>query len=68
MVTEIQKQLEITAKVIDSACSILVGIKSHSLLIGTTGGISFLPVIRSGSEGLSSTDQVDWSEGRDAQR
>ena len=35
---------------------------------GTIDLISFLSAILNGSEGLSSTDQVDWSEGRDAQR
>nr|DAO05595.1 MAG TPA: hypothetical protein [Caudoviricetes sp.] len=59
MVTEIQKHFEIMAEVIDFVCWTLGDIKSHSLQIGTTGGIRFLSVIRSGSEGLSSTDQVD---------
>lgn len=67
MVTEIQKHFEIMAKAIDSACWTLVGIKNPFLLVGTIGIISFLSVLRNGSEELSSTDQVDWSEGKDAQ-
>ena len=59
MVSGLLEPLETMEKAIDSACSILAGIKNHSLLVGTTGGISFLPVIPNGSEGLSSTDQVD---------
>ena len=59
MVSGLLELLEIMEKAIDSICSILAGIKSHSLLVGTIGGIRFLFVLRNGSEGLSSTDQVD---------
>jgi hypothetical protein len=59
MVSGSLELLEIMEKAIDSACSILVGIKNRSLLIGTTGGIRFLFVLISGSPELSSTDLRD---------
>ena len=68
MVIEIQKQLEIMADREGFASSTPDGIKNHSLLVGMTGGIRFLFVLRDGSLALSSTDQVDWSEGRDAEK
>ena len=59
MVSGLLELLETMAKAIDSACSILAGIKSHSLLVGTIGGIRFLFVLISGSLTLSSTDLRD---------
>ena len=59
MVSGLLELLEIMVEVIDFVCWTLGDIKNHSLLIGTIGGIRFLFVLRNGSEGLSSTDQVD---------
>ena len=59
MVSGLLELLETEGKLTACVNSIPGDTKSRWLLSGTTGGIRFLSVILSGSEGLSSTDQVD---------